>query len=129
MKQFRNPPDVHPPLVAYSHQVEVTGDERLLILSGQVGRHLDGSVPEDALEQLQVACENLQRNLYLASMEMGDLVKLTLYLVGEMDGQKRAQVLRSWLGDHRPCMTLVFVVALASSQYKVELDAWASKSR
>ena len=63
MKQYRNPPDVHPPVAGYTHQIEITGAERLLILSGQIGRNPDGSVPEDPVEQLRVAFENLERNL------------------------------------------------------------------
>ena len=44
MKTYRNPPDVHPPLAAYSHQVELSGPGRQLILSGQVGVAADGGV-------------------------------------------------------------------------------------
>ena len=45
MKEFRNPEDIHQPLGAYPHQVEVKGNERLLVLSGQVGMRQDGTVP------------------------------------------------------------------------------------
>ena len=57
----------------------------MLILSGQIGQKLDGSVPEDALEQLAVAWMNLRRNLSAAKMEVTDLVKITTYVVGKMD--------------------------------------------
>lgn len=30
-----------------------------------------------------------------------------------------------FLGDHLPCMTMIYVVALASPALKVEVDAWA----
>ena len=33
MKEFRNPQNVHAPPGGYSHQVELTGSERMLILS------------------------------------------------------------------------------------------------
>jgi enamine deaminase RidA (YjgF/YER057c/UK114 family) len=128
MKEYRNPPDVHQPVAGYTHQVEIRGPERLLVLSGQVGRNIDGSVPEDPIEQLEVACENLVRNLHAAGMDVSDIVKLTSYLVGEMDAEKRRQVLASKLAGHKPCMTLVYVAALASPVYRVELDAWASKA-
>jgi 2-iminobutanoate/2-iminopropanoate deaminase len=55
MKEYRNPPDVHAPLAAYSHQIEISGPERLLILSGQVGAGLDGAVPDDPAGQLGAA--------------------------------------------------------------------------
>ena len=127
MKTYRNPPNVHKPVAAYTHQIEISGPERLLILSGQVGRKEDGTLPEDPIEQLDTALENLIRNLQAANMEVTDLVKLTLYLVGEIDGAKRRDVLTAKLQGHQPCMTLVYVAALASPVYKVEIDAWASK--
>jgi len=46
MKKFRNPENIHKPLGGYSHQVEITGSERMLILSGQVGMRPDGTFPK-----------------------------------------------------------------------------------
>jgi 2-iminobutanoate/2-iminopropanoate deaminase len=68
MKEFRNPQDVHEPLGSYSHQIEIKGNERMLVLSGQVGMRQDGSVPGDPLEQIDVAFENIFRNLRAANM-------------------------------------------------------------
>ena len=126
MKEFRNPEDVHPPLGSYSHQLEINGNERVLVLSGQVGMHEDGTVPEDPLEQMDVAFENIFRNLRAASMEIKDIIKLTYYLVGEVDTAKRRELVVSKLQGHKPCSTLLFVAGLASPIYKVEIEAWAS---
>lgn len=128
MKEFRNPHDVHAPVAAYTHQIEIRGPERLLILSGQIGQREDGTVPADPIAQLEVAWENLYRNLRAAKMDVEDIVKLTLYLVGDMDAERRREVIASRLRGHKPCMTLVFVAALASPVYRVELDAWASRA-
>lgn len=128
MKQFRNPPDVPIPGAAYTHQIEIPPGERLLVLSGQVGRRVDGSIPAEAAAQMEVAFENLQNNLKAAGMDMSDIVKLTFFIVGEMPSAERARVIAAWLGDHKPCMTLIFVSALAAPEYKVEVDAWASKA-
>ncbi len=128
MKEFRNPPDVHAPVAAYSHQIEVRGPERLLVLSGQVGMKQDGTVPSDPAEQLDVALENVLRNLKAANMDVRDLIKLTVYLVGEIDAAKRRQVFAAKLRDHQPCMTLIFVASLAGPMFRVEVDAWASSA-
>lgn len=127
MKAYRNPETVHAPIASYTHQIEIQGPERLLVISGQVGRTIEGVVPEDPLEQLDLALENLIRNLHAAQMNVQDLVKLTFYLVGEMDAAQRREILAAHLKGHQPCTTLLYVVALASPAYKVELDAWASK--
>ena len=128
MKEFRNPQDVHAPLGFYSHQIEVRGNERLLVISGQVGMRQDGAVPEDPFEQIDVAFENIFRNLQAAGMDVKDLIKITYYLVGELDTAKRREVILSKLQGHQPCSTLLFVAGLASPVYKVEIDAWASRA-
>jgi enamine deaminase RidA (YjgF/YER057c/UK114 family) len=128
MKQARDPHDVHPPLAAYVHQIELSGAERLLVLSGQVGARADGSIPSDPLDQFEVAWDNIERNLQAAGMVTSDLVKVTFYLVGEIDATRRREALARRLGGHRPCMTLLVVTALASPHLRVEIDAWASRA-
>ena len=126
MKEFRNPQDVHQPLGSYSHQVEISGNERVLVLSGQVGMREDGTVPDDLLEQMDIAFENIFRNLRAANMDVKDIIKLTYYLVGEVDTAKRRELVVSKLQKHKPCSTLLFVAGLASPVYKVEIEALAS---
>lgn len=126
VKLARDPDDVHRPLAAYVRQIELRGAERMLVLSGQVGVRIDGSIPADPIDQLATAWDNVENNLRAAGMETGDLVKVTLYLVGHVDAARRRKVLARRLGPHRPCMTLVFVSALATPELHVEIDAWAS---
>lgn len=125
MKTFRNPAQIHPPLAAYSHQIELTGRLRWLVLSGQVGQKADGSLPEDPVQQLQISLDNLLQNLTAAGMSLDDLVKLTIYAVGDLDLEQRRDVLASWLGEHRPCVTYLNITALATPDYRVEIDGWA----
>lgn len=128
MKDFRNPQNVHEPLGSYSHQIEMSGNERLLVISGQVGMREDGTVPEDPFEQIDIAFENILRNLHAAGMDVKDLIKLTYYLVGEIDTAKRREIVLSKLQGHQPCSTLLYVAGLASPMYRVEIDAWASRA-
>lgn len=128
MKEFRNPQNVHQPLGSYSHQVEIKGNERMLVMSGQVGMKEDGTVPEDPIEQIEVALENIFHNLQAANMDVKDIIKLTYYLVGEIDTAKRRELLASKLQGHQPCSTLLYVAALASPIYKIEIDALASRA-
>lgn len=128
MKEFRNPPDVHEPLGSYSHQIEISGDERLLVISGQVGMREDGSVPEDPYEQIDLAFENILRNLRAANMDVKDIVKLTYYLVGEFDTPRRREIVLSRLQGHQPCSTVLYVAALASPLFRVEIDALATRA-
>jgi len=42
MKEFRNPENIHQPVADYTHQVEVSGQARWLVMSGQIGKYKDG---------------------------------------------------------------------------------------
>jgi enamine deaminase RidA (YjgF/YER057c/UK114 family) len=126
MRKPRNPASIHAPLADYTHQIELRGRGRLLVLSGQIGMEPDGRVPEDPAEQLELAMDNVMRNLEAAAMGAGDLIKLTLYLVAPIDAYRRRAVLTQRLARHEPCMTLIYVAGLATPALKVELDAWAS---
>ncbi len=100
----------------------------MLIISGQIGMRPDGTIPEDPIEQLDIAFDNIFRNLQAAKMQVTDLVKLTTYLTGEWDTDKRRALVASKLAGHQPAMTLIYAAALANPAIKVEIDAWASLS-
>jgi 2-iminobutanoate/2-iminopropanoate deaminase len=102
--------------------------ERLLLLSGQVGMTRDGQVPEDPVQQFDLALANVIRNVKAAEMTALDIVKLTVYLTEPIGPGPRARILSEHLGYHTPCMTLLFVVGLATPRLKVEIDAWASSA-
>jgi 2-iminobutanoate/2-iminopropanoate deaminase len=123
---LRNPVTVHQPVAAYTHQIEIAEGGRWLVLSGQLGMHPDGALSaDDPIEQIEVALANLRRNLDAADMTVQNIVKLTVYLVGSIDSPRRRAVFDAWLDGHRPCMTLLYVSALADPRFRVEIDAWA----
>jgi len=125
MKKFRNPENVHGPVADYTHQVEISGQTRWLVMSGQIGKDKNEPIPEDPIEQIEIAMENIVKNLHAANMEVKDLVKIVFYLVGNIDNSKRVEAVSKVLKDHKPCMTLLYVASLANSSLKVEIDAWA----
>src|SRR2546421_4112270 len=98
MKTPRNPETVHAPLAPYVHQIEIAPPERLLVLSGQLGMTPDGNVPTDAADQLDLALDNVLRNLDAAGMTAADLVKLTLYVTELVAPERRGAILQDRLG-------------------------------
>lgn len=127
MKISRNPEEIHPPVAPYVHQIEVTGPNKWLTLSGQLGMEVDGTVPEDPVEQLKLALENIRKNLESVNMSVQDLTKLVFYFVEKIDSERRKKVINDFLDGHLPCTTMMYVVALAAPSFKVEIDAWACK--
>ncbi|SCY56254.1 RidA family protein [Alkaliphilus peptidifermentans] len=126
MKEFRNPSNIHSPVAAYTHQIEVTGNTRWLVLSGQLGKDEKGFVSDDPINQIEIALDNIKKNLQAANMEVKDLVKVVFYLVGDMDNLKRREIISKFFDGHMPCMTMLYVTALADPSFKVEIDAWGS---
>ena len=123
---FRNPDTIHNPLGAYSHQAEVGAGAKWLVLSGQLGMDKSGQLPEDTIHQLRIALDNVFLNLEAAGMKKENLVKLIFYFVGDVNRDERRKVVSDKLGEHKPCMTVMFISGLASPEIKVEIDAWAS---
>lgn len=125
MKTYHDPTSVHQPLAGYTHAIEITGPQRWLVLSGQIGMDSHGNLPGEPLEQLRLALGNIEHNLRAANMEVSDVVKLTMYIAGEMDTEERRLILSAWLNGHRPCMTLIYVAGLASPSLMMEIEALA----
>ena len=124
---FRNPAAIHKPLASYSHQAEVSGSAKWLVMSAQIGMDKNGFVPEDVYSQIETAFDNILLNLEAAEMEKKDIAKLVFYFVGSHDIERRRNIISKRLGEHQPCMTVIYVAGLASPALKVEIDVWACK--
>lgn len=106
-----NPPTLSKP-VGFSHGVEATGG-RLLFIAGQVARDGAGNVvgKGDLVAQFRQVCENLRAVVTAAGGQLGDVVKLTIYVLDVNDYKARLEplgaVYREYFGRHFPAMTLV----------------------
>lgn len=111
----------------YSQGVEVTGAERFVFVSGQVGVRSDGSLGEGIAEQAQLAIGNLQAVLQEAGMTTDDLVKTTIYLTDESHFPDFAAAAGPMLSFPPPATTLLYVKALASPAMLVEIEGVAAR--
>ena len=80
-----NAPDAPPPVAAYTHAIEVSGATRTLYISGQVGQRMDGTIPDDIVEQSRLAWQNLEAQLKAAGMTLDNLVKITTIMPNHGD--------------------------------------------
>ena len=119
-----NPPAVRAP-TGYTHAIEIAGDYRRLIISGQVGMALDGTVPSTGEGQIAQALANLRAILAEHGMTVANIVKTTAFLTDrELLGAYR-QARGAVFGDHVPASTLLFVAGLADPRWVVEIEAEA----
>jgi 2-iminobutanoate/2-iminopropanoate deaminase len=119
-----NPQAVRAP-TGYTHAIQITGDYRRLIISGQVGMAQDGTVPGSGEGQIAQAFANLRAVLTANGMGVENIVKTTAFLTdrGLLDGYRDAR--RAVFGDHVPASTLLFVAGLADPRWMVEIEAEA----
>jgi enamine deaminase RidA (YjgF/YER057c/UK114 family) len=123
-----NPPTIVAPFGAYTHAFEVPPNARFLYMAGQVGVAPDGSCKPDIEGQTDQAWRNIEAILASAGMGVGDIVKVTTFLVNEADMAPHRAVRAKHLGDARPPHTLVVVKALAQPGWLIEVEAIAAKA-
>lgn len=121
-----NPPGVPAPAF-YSHAAEVTQPVRTVYIAGQVGVRADGSIGEGIGGQTRVAIENLKRVLAAADMDIGNVAKYTIYLTDESLFDGFVAEGAPLISSPPPPTTLVYVKALASPAYLIEIEAVAAK--
>lgn len=124
----RSPDTIAAPFGPYSQSVEVPGGSRLLYIAGQVGASKDGSVPDGIEAQAEGCWRNIAAILADAGMGMGDLVKITTFLVRAQDTAAAGAVRARHLGDTRPASTTVIVAGLVAGGWSIEIEAVAAKA-
>jgi enamine deaminase RidA (YjgF/YER057c/UK114 family) len=119
-----NPPTVGRPN-GYSHSVIVQGAQRRVVIAGQVGMALDGTVPATGEGQIAQAFANL--NAVLAANDMGpaNVVKTTVFLTDRALLSAYRSARSAVFTDHLPASTLLFVAGLADPRFMVEIEAEA----
>lgn len=119
-----NPATVRAP-TGYSHAIEILNAERRLIISGQVGLALDGTVPASGEAQIAQAFANLVAVLAANGMGVANIVKTTVFLTERsLLAPYRAARIAAF-GGHAPASTLLFVAGLADPTFVVEIEAEA----
>jgi 2-iminobutanoate/2-iminopropanoate deaminase len=122
------PNTVAAPFGPYSHAVEVPGGSRLLYISGEVGVLPDGTVPDGIEAQAEACWRNIIAILADAGMGIGDLVKITTYLVRAEDVAAAGAARAKHFGEARPGSATIIVKALVNPGWLIEIEAVAATS-
>ena len=97
-------------------------------LRGQVGQDLDTRASVgigDAAAQTEQAMQNIAMLLDEAGSELGDIVKIVIYLTDARYRDAVYPVVGKWLKGVFPVSTGIVVSALARPEWVVEIDATA----
>jgi enamine deaminase RidA (YjgF/YER057c/UK114 family) len=128
VNKIYNPSTVAKPGGAYSHGIEVPANARWLFISGQLGISPNGKVREGTAAQAEQAWANIISILKDAGMGVGDLVKITTFITNAADVPVVRATREKAIGNIRPASTLLVIQALASPEYRIEIEAVAAKA-
>ena len=111
-----------------AHGTETPANARTLFCNGQVGARLDGTVPEDPLEQIEVIFERIRIILAASNMTFDDVVKFTVYVTDKSILEDYFRVRERIMGGHNPPATLLVVKEFPRSGVEVEIETIAAKA-
>ena len=111
-----------------AHAMEVPPNARILFCNGQVGARLDGTVPENPLEQIEVIFERIRTILAASNMTFADVVKFTVYVTDKSILDDYHRVRGPIMGHHNPPATFLVVNKFPRPGVEVEIEAIAAKA-
>jgi enamine deaminase RidA (YjgF/YER057c/UK114 family) len=118
-----NPTGLFPQYRNYSHAVEVSGDARILFISGLNGYVADGkTMPESFEEQGEIIWGHIGTILKSAGMSYENIVSLRTYLASPEYDEANVQLRMKYLGDNEPALTVI-CCQLLESKWKLEIEA------
>ena len=89
---------------------------------------MDGTLPADITGQAEIAWSHIVAILDKAGMEVGDIVKVTQYLLHAADIPAYAKVRAKFLRNARPASMLLIVPALVRPEFLLEIEVHAAKA-
>lgn len=129
------------PTATISSSASVPPGSRIVFISGTTPSPLDPAVPEnlgDTRQQTLSVLTKIKTQLEALGMDMGDVVKMTVFLVGvpenegRMDSAAMNEVFRTFFGTaeqpNRPTRSTIQVAALGRPTMYVEIEAIAAKA-
>jgi enamine deaminase RidA (YjgF/YER057c/UK114 family) len=120
------PEGVYPPTADFSQAIRVSGGD-LVFVSGIIGMRPDGSMPDTAREQIDLALQNLVAVLAAADAAPSDVVKVNVFVREDfrLVRDDLREIRRRYFTEDFPVSTLVQVAGFADPRYLFEIEAIA----
>ena len=123
-----NPQGLFPQYRNYSHGVEVSGDTRLLFISGLNGYLSDGvTMPESFEQQGEIIWQHIGEILASANMTYGNIVSLRTYLASPTYDEANVKLREKYLKENEPASTVI-CCQLLETKWKLEIEAVAAST-
>ena len=125
--KFVDPPNGPPPAASYRHLAVVPAGRRLLVLAGQIGNLLDGTIVEGLEAQYEQALVNINTIVASEGGTSEDIARITVFLVEKPAKLGFArEVGKKHFPAGPPAMSWVYVAGLFRPDVKVEIEAIAA---
>ena len=126
-KKAYNPDSLFPQYQNHHHAVEITGDMRVLYLSGLNGFLPDGTtMPESFEDQAELIWTHMGTILGAADMNYSDIVQIRFYLAGPEYDEPNMRIRKKYMGENRASLTTI-CCQLLEPNWKLEIEAVAAK--
>ena len=123
-----SPDTLHAPFATYVHGVAVDEAKRVIFSAGQVCGDKDGNIVGvgDFDAQGEQVMKNLKAVLAEGGATVSDIVKVTIYVVGQKYAQPARDLGgRHWDKSNPPASTLIVCAGLANPEFLIEIEAIA----
>ena len=121
-----NPSELFPQYRNYSHAIEMSGESRLLFISGLNGYLTDGkTMPDSFEEQGEIIWGHIGAILESAGMTYDNIISLRTYLSGPEYDEPNVKLRMKYLGDNQPALTVI-CCQLLEPKWKLEIEAVAA---
>jgi enamine deaminase RidA (YjgF/YER057c/UK114 family) len=125
--EFKDPVEAPPPAGNYRNLAIVAAGKRLLIISGQIGNRLDGTIIEGLEAQYEQALSNINAIVASEGGTAIDIAKITIFLTEEPSARGLiGEANRKHFPDGPPAMSWIRVAGLFRPEVKVEVEALAA---
>ena len=122
--EFLNPEEAPAPAASYSNLAILPPGKRILVIAGQIGNLIDGSMVEGLEAQYEQTLKNI--HALVTSQEVPrTILQESLYFLTEepSDWSKIKDANEKYLNQPPPAKTWIYVSKLFKSEVKVEIEA------
>lgn len=122
------PESIAPPFARYAHGVTVECSGSIVLTSGQLALHVDGSIPVGVKAQAELCFSNIDVILKEAGASADHVVKINAFVTGREHMQGYMQARDNWLKDVAtlPASTLMIVGGFTRPEFVVEIEVIAA---
>ena len=125
--EFLNPEGAPAPAGSYSNLAIIPPGKRILVIAGQIGNLIDGSM----VEGLEAQYEQTLKTIHAWVTSQGgckhDITRITVFLTEEpSDWSKIKDANEKYLNQPPPSKTWIYVSKLFKPEVKVEIEALAA---